>query len=64
MAKILAAIPQPPYEPRWFIWTIVFLLVSSVGLVSYILVSDQGTSNIDPGIVTHLTIKRETPLHK
>lgn len=36
---------EPPgtYNPRWFIWTIVFLVVTGVALVSYIVLSD--TSN-------------------
>lgn len=28
------------YNPRWFIWTIVFLVVAGVALVSYIIFSD------------------------
>lgn len=28
------------YSPRWFIWTIVFLVVTGVALVSYIVFSD------------------------
>lgn len=35
--------PTADYNPRWFIWTIVFLVVSGVALVSYIVLSD--TSN-------------------
>jgi len=31
------------YDPRWFIWTIVFLVVTGVGLVTFIVVSDDGT---------------------
>lgn len=36
------AAQAPLYNPRWFIWTIVFLLVSGVSLVSYILISGSG----------------------
>jgi hypothetical protein len=39
--------PMPPtnnYDPRWFIWTIVFLVVTGISLVSYIVLSDPGTS--------------------
>jgi hypothetical protein len=31
------------YDPRWFIWTIVFLLVTGISLVSYIVLSDDGS---------------------
>ncbi len=34
---------QPPfYNPRWFIWAIVFLVVSGISLVSYIMISGSG----------------------
>ncbi len=36
------------YDPRWFIWTIVFLVVTGISLVSYIVLSDNGTENIYP----------------
>lgn len=29
------------YDPRWFIWTIVFLVVTGISLVSYIVFSDN-----------------------
>jgi hypothetical protein len=35
---------QPAYNPRWFIWTIVFLVVAGISLVSYIVLSDTGVS--------------------
>lgn len=37
-----SASPQPKdvYDPRWFIWTIVFLVVTGISLVSYIMMSD------------------------
>lgn len=28
------------YDPRWFIWTIVFLVVVGISLVSYIFLSE------------------------
>lgn len=31
------------YDPRWFIWTIVLLVVTGISLVSYIVLSDSGT---------------------
>lgn len=34
------------YDPRWFIWTIVFLVVTGISLVSYILLSDSGTYDV------------------
>jgi hypothetical protein len=47
--KNLAQLEQKPsYDPRWFIWTIVFLIVSGVSLVSYILIT---TSNDDASSV-------------
>lgn len=33
------------YDSRWFIWTIVFLVVTGISLVSYIVLSDDGTSD-------------------
>jgi hypothetical protein len=33
------------YDPRWFIWTIVFLLVTGISLVSYIMLSDTSSAN-------------------
>jgi hypothetical protein len=44
----LAQFEEKPYDPRWFIWTVVFLIVSGVSLVSYILIT---TSNDDAGNV-------------
>lgn len=37
-------IDNKAYDPRWFIWTIVFLIVSGVSLVSYILITDTQVS--------------------
>jgi len=42
------AAPHDKYDPRWFIWTIVFLLVSGVSLISYILLSEP--TSADDGI--------------
>lgn len=39
---------QSSYDPRWFIWTIVFLVVSGISLVSYIVLSDNGSSDVSP----------------
>lgn len=40
------------YDPRWFIWTIVFLVVVGISLTSYILLSDHGVGELS-----------ETPRH-
>lgn len=37
------SMPQKDYDPRWFIWTIVFLVVTGVSLVAFITLSDSGT---------------------
>jgi len=36
---------QSNYDPRWFIWTIVFLVVTGISLVSYIVLSDTGSAD-------------------
>jgi hypothetical protein len=33
------------YDPRWFIWTIVFLLVSGIGLVTFIVTSSDSEAS-------------------
>lgn len=33
------------YDPRWFIWTIVFLVATGISLVSYIVLSDTDESS-------------------
>lgn len=43
----------PSYEPRWFIWTILFLVVTGVALVSYIQISSQNTQT-DSIVVNHV----------
>lgn len=44
-------VPKQEYEIRWFIWTIVFLVVTGISLVSYIVFSD--TSSADSGLIQH-----------
>ena len=44
MQSVNNAEKKTEYNPRWFIWTIVFLVVTGVSLVSYIMLSDGGTS--------------------
>jgi hypothetical protein len=34
------------YNPRWFVWTIVFLVITGISLVSYIVLSDSGTNDV------------------
>ncbi len=34
------------YDPRWFIWTIVFLLVSGIGLSAFITLSHNDGVNV------------------
>ncbi len=51
---------QPPtnYNPRWFIWTIVFLVVSGVALVSYIVLSDTSNAYNSDFPVHRTTVKK------
>lgn len=38
--------PENKYDSRWFIWTIVFLVVTGISLISYIVLSDNGTEDV------------------
>ncbi len=49
---------QNTYDPRWFVWTIVFLLATGVSLVSYIVITSQNT-DVEGGVTTHKTVKSE-----
>lgn len=51
MAKTLRELDTKSYDPRWFIWTIVFLIISGVSLVSYILITSNNDAN-QPNILT------------
>jgi len=44
---------QSEYDPRWFIWTIVFLVTSGIALTSYIMLSDHGTYDV-PELPRHV----------
>jgi hypothetical protein len=44
------------YDPRWFIWTIVFLLVTGVSLVSYIVFSEP-SAEAAPDITSPRVLK-------
>jgi len=46
MANFNSSQPKAEYNPRWFIWTIVFLVVTGISLVSYIVLSDSGTNDV------------------
>jgi len=42
------------YDSRWFIWTIVFLVVTGISLVSYITLSgNEATDSVAPVVVAH-----------
>jgi hypothetical protein len=46
------------YDPRWFIWTMVFLIASGVSLVSYIIITgSQDAANIPLVSVQHILRK-------
>jgi hypothetical protein len=34
------------YDPRWFIWAIVFLVVTGISLISYIVFSDSSINDV------------------
>jgi hypothetical protein len=47
------------YDPRWFIWTIVFLLVTGISLVSYIMLSDTSSADDGSPVVAHSVIHKK-----
>lgn len=49
--------PQPNYDPRWFIWTIVFLVATGVSLVTYIMFSDNAGVDDSAGVASHHLVK-------
>jgi len=50
-------------DVRWFVWTVVFLVVG-VGLVSYIVFSENG-SNVSGYIMSHTqVVAGKTPVKK
>ena len=58
--KRLADLEENNYDPRWFIWTVVFLIVSGVSLVSYILITTSNDYNdIYIPIVHNTRVKAE-----
>ncbi|MDB4939831.1 MAG: hypothetical protein JWO40_256 [Candidatus Doudnabacteria bacterium] len=46
---------------RWFIWTIVFLLVAGVGLVTYITSTDSSNDSYDTTVKHQVTPTTNTP---
>lgn len=46
--------PVPKDDHRWFIWTIVFLLVSGVSLTSYIMITDINIDTANMQATTNL----------
>ena len=42
---------QSNNDTRWFIWTIVFLVVTGISLVSYIVLSDNSSSDVSAAVV-------------
>lgn len=46
MPKATGSEPTPNYDPRWFIWTIVFLIVAGFSLVSYLTIVGYNDANI------------------
>ena len=61
MANLNNNTAENNYDPRWFIWTILFLVVTGISLVSYIVLSDNGTDDVSGAVVTrsagHKTVK-------
>jgi hypothetical protein len=53
MQNITARPPVANYDSRWFIWTIVFLVVTGISLVSYIVLSQDGSNDVGPIVVSH-----------
>jgi len=54
----LMRLEAKPYDPRWFIWTVVFLIVSGVSLVSYIVITSSQES-VDASFVTvHRAVRK------
>lgn len=46
MENFSAQSSQQNYDPRWFVWTIVFLIVTGTSLVSYIILSDPSSTEV------------------
>ena len=44
-------VSQQEYDPRWFIWTIVFLVVTGVALTTYIATSSDTSADFGEIVV-------------
>ena len=51
-------IVKQEYNPRWFIWTIVFLVVTGVSLVAFISLSPDGIGDYQD-ITTHRQLSQK-----
>ena len=40
------AVPKSNYDSRWFIWTVVFLVIMGISLVCYIVFSDNTATDV------------------
>lgn len=49
---------SPHYDPRWFVWSIVFLVVTGISLVSYIVLSDTSSADAEV-VVVHRTANHQ-----
>lgn len=53
--NLRAPLNSPEYDPRWFIWTIVFLVITGISLVSYIVLSSEGSQEVPEFGVSRIT---------
>jgi hypothetical protein len=59
MSKTTSTQAASGYDPRWFIWTIVFLIVAGFSLVSYITIVGYNDANtVVDFSTTHVTSHR------
>jgi len=59
MPDVNPQLVKSEYDPRWFIWTIVFLVVTGISLVSYIVFSD--TTETDASYVPPTKVIQHKP---
>ena len=53
MPNVNAPAAPASYSSRWFIWTIVFLVVTGISLVSYIVLSETSDIDTSSSILIH-----------
>jgi len=59
MAMANKPVGSSNYDPRWFIWCIVFLVGAGVGLTAYITLSgDNSADAAGLPVVHHKTVKK------